>query len=84
MSRTLAQALGAEITHLRVKNKLNQPDLAFRLGYHESYVRRLERGAANPTLEVLCTVSDFFHLPVSLLISKAEERSRAALSIVPE
>jgi len=80
LSRTLAQALGAEITDLRVKSKLNQGELAFRLGYNETYIRRLERGTANPSLEVLCTVSDFFRMSLSLLISRAEERSKAAVS----
>ena len=80
LSRTLSQALGAEITDLRVKSKLNQGELAFRLGYNETYIRRLERGSANPSLEVLCTVSDFFRMPLSLLISRAEERSKAAAS----
>lgn len=79
-SRTLAQALGAELTDLRVKSKLNRGELAFRLGYNETYILRLEHGTANPSLEVLSTVSDFFHLTLSELIARAETRSKAALS----
>lgn len=80
LSRTLAQALGAEITDLRVQKRLNQGELAYRLGYNETYVRRLERGTANPSLEVLCTISEFFQLSVSVLISRAQERSTLARS----
>jgi transcriptional regulator with XRE-family HTH domain len=76
LNRTLAQALGAEITDLRVKQKLSQDQFAHRLGYNETYVRRLERGTANPSLQLLSSVSGIFHLPLSVLISKAEQRSQ--------
>lgn len=78
MNRTLTQALGGEITDLRVKANMSQDQLAFRLGYDETYMRKLERGAANPSLHLLASVADLFQIPLSVLIANAELRARNA------
>ena len=76
LNGTLAQALGAEITELRVKENLSQGDFSYRLGYNETYIRRLERGTANPSLHLLSSVSDLLRLPLSTLLANAERRSQ--------
>jgi transcriptional regulator with XRE-family HTH domain len=72
-SKTLAQAIGAELTDLRRSKKLSQQKLADRLGYDVSHVRQTEMGG-NPTLEFLNAVATFFSLRLSDFINRAELR----------
>jgi transcriptional regulator with XRE-family HTH domain len=72
-TRTLAQAIGAELTELRRSKKLSQQKLADRLGYDVSHVRQTEMGG-NPTLEFLNASASFFSLNLSELIHRAERR----------
>lgn len=72
-TRTLAQALGAELTELRGSKKLSQQKLADRLGYDVSHVRQTEMGG-NPTLEVLNAIATFFSLSLSEFVHRAERR----------
>jgi transcriptional regulator with XRE-family HTH domain len=72
-TRTLAQAIGAELTELRRSKKLSQQRLADRLGYDVSHVRKTEMGG-NPTLELLTAIATFFSLRLSEFIHRAERR----------
>jgi transcriptional regulator with XRE-family HTH domain len=72
-TRTLAQAIGAELTELRRSKKLSQQKLADRLGYDVSHVRQTEMGG-NTTLEVLNAIATFFALNLSEFIQRAERR----------
>jgi transcriptional regulator with XRE-family HTH domain len=72
-TRTLAQAIGAELTELRRSKKLSQQKLADRLGYDVSHVRQTEMGG-NPTLEFLTAIGTFFSLNLSEFIHRAELR----------
>ena len=72
-TKTLAQAIGAELTDLRRSRKLSQQKLADRLGYDVSHVRQTEMGG-NPTLEFLNAVATFFSLKLSDFIDRAELR----------
>lgn len=72
-TRTLAQAIGAELTELRRAKRLSQQKLADRLGYDVSHVRQTEMGG-NPTLEFLNAVATFFSLKLSTFIQNAECR----------
>ena len=72
-TRTLAQAIGAELTELRRSKKLSQQKLADRLGYDVSHVRQTEMGG-NPTLEFLNAIATFFSLDLSEFIHRAECR----------
>ena len=72
-TRTLAQAIGAELTELRRMRKLSQQKLADRLGYDVSHIRQTEMGG-NPTLEFLNVVACFFSMRLSELIDRAETR----------
>ena len=71
-TKTLAQAIGAELTNLRRSKKLSQQKLADRLGYDVSHVRQTEMGG-NPTLEFLEAVATFFSLKLSDFIYRAEQ-----------
>jgi transcriptional regulator with XRE-family HTH domain len=72
-TRTLTQAIGAELTELRTSKKLSQQKLADNLGYDVSHVRQTEMGG-NPTLEFLSAIAAFFCLNLSEFIHRAERR----------
>jgi transcriptional regulator with XRE-family HTH domain len=72
-TRTLAQAIGAELTELRRSKRLSQQKFADRLGYDVSHVRQTEMGG-NPTLEFLNAVATFFSVKLSEFIHNAESR----------
>lgn len=72
-TRTLAQAIGAELTEFRRSKKLSQQKLADRLGYDVSHVRQTEMGG-NPTLEFLSAIATFLSLNLSEFIERAERR----------
>ena len=64
-SRTLGEAVGAEITRLRVDRGWSQSKLAHDLGYTERYIGQLERGAKSPTLRTLADLAKAFSTEVS-------------------
>ena len=45
----LGQALGAELTRLRVAESWTQQRISETLGYDVSYIRQLEKGSKSPT-----------------------------------
>jgi transcriptional regulator with XRE-family HTH domain len=71
-SRTLGEAVGAEITRLRVDRGWSQSKLAHDLGYTERYIGQLERGAKSPTLRTLADLAKAFSTEVSTIIKAAE------------
>jgi len=74
-AKTLAEALGAEVTALRVSKRWSQQKLADFIGYDVTHVRQTELGG-NPTLELLAAIGSVFSLEVSELIRAAEGRVR--------
>ena len=75
-SRTLGEAVGAEITRLRVDRGWSQSKLAHDLGYTERYIGQLERGAKSPTLRTLADIAKAFSTEVSTVVRAAERRYR--------
>ena len=73
-SRTLGEAVGAEITRLRVDRGWSQAKLAHDLGYTERYIGQLERGTKSPTLRMLADLAKAFSIEVSAVIKAAERR----------
>jgi transcriptional regulator with XRE-family HTH domain len=74
---TLAGALGAEITRLRLQKKWSQIRFAEVLGYDDRYIRQLEQGTKSPTLRTLMNVAEAFGMSVSSLIRRAERHISA-------
>jgi transcriptional regulator with XRE-family HTH domain len=68
----LGEALGVELTRLRVARDWTQQKISEMLGYDVSYVRQLERGSKSPTLRTLSHFAEIYSLRVSVLISRAE------------
>ena len=75
-SRTLGEAVGAEITRLRVDRGWSQSRLAHDLGYTERYIGQLERGTKSPTLRTLADLAKAFSIQLSAIIRAAERRHR--------
>ena len=75
-SRTLGEAVGAELTKLRVDRGWSQLKLADALGYTERYIGQLERGAKSPTLRTLADIAKAFSIELSTIIKAAERRYR--------
>ena len=75
-SRTLGEAVGAELTKLRVDRGWSQLKLADALGYTERYIGQMERGAKSPTLRTLADVAKAFSTELSTIIKAAERRYR--------
>jgi ribosome-binding protein aMBF1 (putative translation factor) len=75
-SRTLGEAVGAEITRLRVDRGWSQAKLAHDLGYTERYIGQLERGTKSPTLRTLADLAKAFSIEVSTILRSAERRHR--------
>ena len=75
-SRTLGEAVGAEITRLRVDRGSSQAKLAHDLGYTERYIGQLERGTKSPTLRTLVDLAKAFSTELSAIIRSAERRHR--------
>ena len=79
-SRTLAQAFGAELTHLRLDRGWSQQKLADALGYTERYIGQLERGSKSPTLRTIADIAEAFQTVPSEILRAAERRQRTRAS----
>lgn len=69
---SLGEALGVELTRLRVAKNWTQQKISEILGYDVSYVRQLEKGTKSPTLRTLSHFAEIYSLRVSVLIGRAE------------
>ena len=78
-SRTLGEAVGAELTCLRLPARgRSQQELADELGYTERYIGQLERGTKSPTLRTIADVAEVFSTKPSTILQAAERRRRTA------
>jgi transcriptional regulator with XRE-family HTH domain len=75
-SSTLGEAVGAELTKLRVDRGWSQLKLADALGYTERYIGQMERGAKSPTLRTLADIAKAFSIELSTIVKAAERRYR--------
>ncbi len=62
--------VGKNISHLRQLKKLSQEELAEELGVTRSTIGSKEEGRSMPTLDLMVKISDFFKVPVDILIRK--------------
>jgi transcriptional regulator with XRE-family HTH domain len=77
---TPAEALGAVVTALRLKQKRGYQDVAHEVGCSPGYMNDMEHGKRNPTLKVLQAIADAHKIKLSRLLALAErkyERSQA-------
>lgn len=60
--------LAANLKRLRKERALSQEQFAFDAGIHRTYVSDLERGARNPTIEVVDKLAVFLEVKVGELL----------------
>ena len=67
-SPQLLQALSKNIKKYRAELKLSQEKLALAAGVERSYMSEIERGLANPTLDLLLKISNALKIQPSKLL----------------
>ncbi len=82
-AETMAQAIGAVVTQLRVERDWSQAELAVRSGYGRPWISQLENGKVNPTLELVIAFADTFELTLSQFFARAERKHLGRQAIPP-
>lgn len=77
MKETLAQRFGRCVRQLRVEQGWSQVEFGERCGYFQTYLSRLERGQANPTLKVMEDIANALGLTIYELWANVESAPRA-------
>lgn len=67
---TLAQQFGACVRELRMEMGLSQVEFGEKCGFYQTYLSRVERGQANPTLNAMEVMAAAFGLSVFELFEK--------------
>ena len=67
-SPQLLQALSKNIKKYRAELKLSQEKLALAAGVDRSYMSEIERGLANPTIDLLLKISNALKIQPSKLL----------------
>jgi len=73
---TLAQRFGRCVRELRLEAGLSQVEFGERCGFYQTYLSRLERGQANPTLNAMEVIANGLGLTVFELWREVENMSR--------
>lgn len=68
---TIRQKFGARVRELRSAYGLSQEAFADQCGFARSYMSRVERGRANPSLEAIQIIADALGLAISELFNEA-------------
>lgn len=64
----LVKEFGRRIRELREKEKLSQEQLAFKSGFHRTYIGMIERGERNISLTNMAVFAKVFDLPLHQLL----------------
>ena len=70
---TLAQRFGRCVRQLRLESGLSQVEFGERCGFYQTYLSRLERGQANPTLNAIEVIANGLGLTIYQLWVKVEQ-----------
>lgn len=73
MKETLAQRFGRCVRQLRVEAGLSQVEFGERCGFYQTYLSRIERGQANPTLNAMEVIANGLGLTVFDLWEQVRE-----------
>jgi transcriptional regulator with XRE-family HTH domain len=66
------QAFGSVLQELRREKKLSQEELAFRSGYHRTYISFLERGIKGPSLATVMDLAQTLEVPAAEMVAAVE------------
>jgi transcriptional regulator with XRE-family HTH domain len=67
------KAFGAAVREARNALALSQEQFGYRAGMDRTYVSGIERGARNPTAQVMWRIADALGEPLSDLVARAEK-----------
>jgi transcriptional regulator with XRE-family HTH domain len=56
--KTLAQRFGGCVREMRVAQGMSQVEFGERCGFYQTYLSRIERGQANPTLNAMEVIAN--------------------------
>jgi len=74
---TLSQQLGACVRRLRQEAGESQSEFGERCGFYQTYLSRVERGQANPTLNAIEVLAAAFGLTVVEFFVLVEQETEA-------
>jgi len=72
--RTLEQALGAQVRHLRRRAELTVADLAHTASISPGMLSKIENGQISPSLSTLQSLAQALNVPITQLFSAFEEQ----------
>ncbi len=70
----LSKQLGACIRELRLQTGLSQVEFGERCGFYQTYLSRVERGLANPTINAIEVLANALGLTVFELFDRVREQ----------
>lgn len=73
MKKPLRQQFGKRIKELRLASGMSQETFADECGYARSYMSRIERGLANPSLDAVEVLADALRVEVKKLFDTSAE-----------
>lgn len=71
----MRRGLGLAVRSLRAKKGYSQEGFAYAAGINRTYMGDIERGERNPSLKNLVRISNALGVPLSELVSEAEEKA---------
>lgn len=67
-NKEFLKALGLKIKILRTLKEVSQDDISNALGVDKSYLSKLERGMANPSILYLRSIANYFGVNIEVLL----------------
>ena len=78
MKITLRRLFGQRVRELRLANGASQEAFADKCGFARSYMSRVERGLANPSLDAVEALADGLGVPVTDLFQASRDKQTKA------
>jgi transcriptional regulator with XRE-family HTH domain len=72
VARTLSQKFGKCVRDLRLAAGLSQTEFGERCGFYQTYLSRIERGQANPTLNAMDVIAKALGLSIYELFERVK------------
>ena len=78
-------SVGAQIKKLRKQAKMTQPELAEKLGVHETTIRRWEQGKdRGPDVSAINSIAEIFHTTPDFLLSDVSDMENNVFEDISE
>lgn len=71
---TTEEAFGLVLREIRIKRGISQEGLAFKSGFHRTYISMLERGIKNPSITTIFRLSVALEIRPSELINLVSQK----------